>query len=342
MLNSQPPDKNIVSWPASLGWKDLLRIILAVVLISVVLSKTSLEQIKAVSGVISWSWLSVAFLFYCALTFIKAAQYWSLLRRRVPYFDVARIVVIQNALSNLVTTTAGIASYLTLLRLEQNVKMSRSGIVFFIAKMGDLFSMCLFLVVSSVMVWGQIPTLHELVVLLAISITAVIGVFWSAVFFRHRFLAWAQRVFHWLCLDKIAMAQRGLDTLQLLADQDHKTVMRLLLVSLALSISNMTLTMAYSYSRIQAFHVPMNFWAIIFITAIMQLVSLIPLQAFGGLGVIEITSVFLYGIFVVSPLDIPAILIGMRAVYYLFNIAVLIYLPLDGFFRRILRPKHSF
>jgi len=339
MSNPQMPDNRMPTLSHSIGWKDLLRILLAVVLIGIVFSKTSVQQIKGVSGLISWSWLAIAFLFYCLVTLVKAAQYWSLLRQRISYSEVARIVVIQNALSNLVTTSAGIASYLTLLRFEQNVKLSRSGMIFFIAKMGDLFSMGLFLAVSSMMIWAKIQNLHELVIIIALGITLLIGMFWSAVFFRQRFLILVQNILRLFRLDRIALVQRGLDTFQWLADQDHKTVTRLLFISLALSLSNITLTMIYSYSRVQAFSIPIQFWAIIFITAITQLVSLIPLQAFGGLGVIEITSVYLYGVFVPSSLDIPAILIGMRVVYYLFNIVVYLYVPLDGFLRKIFRPS---
>ena len=334
-MESQIAPQKSPPWLASIRWKDLLKILLALVLIGLVFSRTNLRQIAALGNSLSWSWVAASFLLFLLMTALKGVQYWALLGHEVPYPQTVKIVVIQNALTNLVATTAGIASYLTLFRMEQNVKLSRSGIVFIITKAGDLFSMCFFLFLSAWLVWDRVGALQRLVVLLLAGIFLALGIFWTVVFLRQKFVLQIRKVLHWLHLDRITVIERGLNTLQSLAEQDHKTVIRTLFLGLTLSLCYMTTTMAYAYCRIQAFHIPIDFWAIIFITSLMQMVSLIPVQAFGGLGVTELTSLYLYQLFGIVQVDIPAILIGLRVLFYLFNLALMIYLPMDTFITRL-------
>lgn len=335
-MNPEPRPSRLPSF----GWKEALRILLALILIGLVFSKTSLAEIKALASEVSLSWLGLSLFFYCSMTCLKSVQYWVLLGRRLPYADVLRIVVIQNGLSNLVATSAGIATYLTLFRVEQNVRLSRSGVVFLITKLGDVCSMGLFLLVSASMVWGRIDVLQEVVIFLLLVIGALLILFLAALFLRQNFVQFVERTLRWTRLNRFAWVRGGLNTAQSLADNDLKAILQTLLTSLGLALAYMTLTMAYSYTRVQAFHIPIDFWPILFITAMIQLVSLIPVQAFGGLGVIEFTSDYLYGVFGVAQ-DIPAILIGMRVVYYLFNLAVLLYLPFDALLRRIAGRRAS-
>jgi len=243
--------------------------------------------------------------------------------------------VIQNGLSNLVATSAGIASYLTLFRVEQNVRISRSGIVFIISKASDLFTTGLILLVSAWLVWDRVGPLHQVVTLLLGIIFVGLCVFWAAIFLRQKFMVQLQRLVNWMRLGHVKLIRTGLDVLQSIADQEHAAIMRTLISGLVISTVYMTVTMAYSYCRVQAFRVPLDFWAVIFIACLIQLVSLIPIQAFGGLGVVEITSVYLYDMFNVVQVDMAAILIGMRVVFYLFNLVILLYLPLEALYRRI-------
>ncbi len=323
------------SWLAGDKWKDILKIVLALALMGFILSKTNLQAIAALRGVISWTWLLVSFVLFCSLTVVKGAQYWVLFDHLVPYPQVLRVVTLQNALTNLVSSAAGIASYLTMLHVEQNVKLRRSGTVFVITKAGDLFSMGFFLLLSTWLVWTRIGALQEWVLLLLIAICLVLLAFWTTVFLRQKFVLQLHRIMHGLRLDRVAIFERGLGTLQSVAEQEQRTVVRMFLLGLLLSMSYMTLTMAYSYSRIQTFQIPLDLWAIVFIASLMQLVSIVPIQVFGGLGVGEITLLYLYGLFGVVQVDIPAILIASRMLFYLFNLALMLYIPVDTVIGRV-------
>lgn len=314
-------------------WKDALKILLALILMGVVLSRTSLAEIIALRERISWTWLIAGFVLFIVMTLVKTLQYWVLLGRQTSYRKTLKIVIIQNALTNFVANTAGIASYLAMFQMEENVKVRKSGAVFILTKAGDLLCMGLFLLVSASFVWTRVPVLHQLIVFILVALAAGLTVFWTAIFLRQTFVGFLRRILQTLRLDRLSLVQRGLFALESLASQDTKTVTQTLVTGTSLSFLYMLATMAYGYTRVQTFQVPLEFWAIIFIAALMQFVSVIPFQVFGGLGVTEVSLVYLYGLFGFVD-EIPAILVGLRVLFYIFNLILLAYVPLDSFFDR--------
>jgi uncharacterized membrane protein YbhN (UPF0104 family) len=314
-------------------WKDALKIALAILLMGIVLSRTSLDQIVALKGYLSWPWLVISFGLFCLMTLVKTLQYWALLGGRASYRQTLKIVIIQNALTNYVAGTAGLASYLAMFQMDQNVKARHSGAVFLLTKAGDLLSMGLFLLVSASLVWTRVRALHELAILILTGVGLGLAAFWVAVFFRQPFVRFLRGITHRLRVERLSLVARGLSALESLSTQDSQAVLRIFFAGGALSLAYMIATLVYGYSRVQTFQIPLDFWAIIFISSLMQFVSIIPFQVFGGLGVTEVSLIYLYGLFGVTQ-DIPAILIGLRVLFYLFNLALLAYVPLETFFAR--------
>jgi len=337
-MEVQPKPQALWTWLSS-HWKDIIKIALALCLIGIVFSQTNFQKITALKGQIVWPWLWCSLGLFCLMTCVKALQYRALLDMTIPYRQILKIVVVQNALSNLVGNSMGVVSYLTMFRMEQNIKLSRSGIIFILTKAGDLFAIIFFLGLSSWMVWTRITVLHHLIAILMSGVLAGLVFFWTAIFLRQKFIRPLEGLLHGLHLDQNPLVGRGMGLLRYFVEQDHKTVIRAFGSSLVLSLCYMTVTMAASYSRIQILQVPLGFWPIILITSLMQLVSLIPIQVFGGLGVNEVSSYYLYGLFDMIQVDIPAILIGLRILFYLFNLAALAFMSLEGPFERM--RKHT-
>jgi uncharacterized membrane protein YbhN (UPF0104 family) len=337
----QPESLKSTPLPASIRWMDLIKILLAVVLIGVVYSKTNLGQIIDLSRSISWSWLLISFLLFCLTTLLKGVQYWVLLDYKTPYSQILKIVVYQNALSNLVTNTAGIASYFTMFRMEQNVNFKRSGVVFMITKVGDLVSMGIFLFISAFLVWGRIGDLHQVTLVLLAGIIAGLLVFTIVVLFRTKVVFLIERIVHWLRLDRFKLVKSGLDLIQSLAEQDRMVFIRTFLLAISLSMVYMAATAIYYFSRVQVFHIPIDFWASTYIVSLFQFISLVPIQVFGGLGVSEFTAMYFYTLFGIIYIDIPAALISGRILSYLFYLASLLYAPLDIVLARLRSQKKS-
>ncbi len=311
---------------------NIVKIILAALLVGFVLSKTNLTQLFALRERISLPWLAFGIVLYFSLTLLKALQYYFLIGRRVEYPQVLNIVVVQNAISNFIATGAGIASYLALFRVEQGVKFSRAALAFALTKVGDLISIWLFMLVASLLVWSQVTSLHGLIIFLLAVIGAAILVFFVAVFLRQKFVA----VLAWF-VDKLKLSRLGfvtklMDLLSSLAEQEHSFVFRMVGIGVAFSLVYMAFTMAWVYASLRTFSFTVDIPPVVFVNIFMQLISYLPIQIFGGLGVSEMTSLYLYGIFNFPQTELAAVLIGARLLFYLTNLAVLLYLPAHALF----------
>ncbi len=307
---------------------NVLKILFAVALIGFILSKTDLQQMKLLSGRILWSWLVLRFLFYCLMIVSKSFQYWLLLGKRIPYARMLTIVIMQNTLSNFVTNSAGIASYLTMLHAEEGIKLTRAGITFIVTKATDLLAMWICLLWAVLLVWAQIGPLHWLVSLLLGGILLALNTFLIVIILRQRFVSILRTLISRLHFERIHLVERGLEVLQSLADQDPRTIFLLLVRSLGPSLIYMSLTVLLAYSGMRVFGIPIGFGAILLVTALIQLLSIVPIQVFGGLGVTEVTSMYLYTSFGIAQQEIVPALIGLRLLAYLMNAAVLLYLPI--------------
>lgn len=311
---------------------SIAKIILALILVWFVLSKTDLTQLYALRERISLPWLALTLLLYFSLTLLKALQYYFLIGRRVDYPQVLNIVVVQNAISNFIATSAGIASYLALFRVEQGVKVSRAALAFLLAKVGDLISIWLFMLVSSLLVWPLVASFHSLILLSLSFIGVAILGFFAAVFLRQKFVSVLAWFVEKLKLSRLGFVNKLMDLLASLAEQEHGFVFRMVGTGIAFSLIYMTVTMLWLYASLQTFSFEIQFLQVVFVNIFMQLISYLPIQVFGGLGVNETTSLYLYSVFNFPQTELAATLIGTRLLFYLTNLAVLLYLPVHTLF----------
>lgn len=311
---------------------NIAKIITAILLVGFVLSRTDLTQLYALRERILLPWLVTDILLYFLLTLLKAFQYYFLIGRRVSYPNVLNIVVVQNAISNFIATGAGIASYLTLFHMEQGVKLSRAALAFLLAKVGDLISIWLFMLVATILAWPRVVPLHGLMVILLAGIGFAVLMFFLAVFLREKFASMIKKIIAWLRLERIGLVNKGMDTLQTLTEQQHGFVFRIMGISILFSLLYMTVTMLWIYAGLQTFSFSIGVLPVVFVNAIMQLVSYLPIQVFGGLGVNETTMMYIYGFFDFPQSEIAAVLIAVRLLYYLTNLLVLLYLPAHALF----------
>lgn len=315
--------------PSSTLW-NILKIILALVLVAFVLSRTNLTHLFALRERISLPWLAAGSILYFILTLLKALQYYFLIGRRVDYPQVLNIVVIQNAISNFIATGAGIASYFALFRVEQGVKVSRAALAFVLAKVGDLISIWLFLLVTSILVWQQVTAFHQLIFILLSAIGSVILVFFLIIFLRQKFVSLLQAIVDRIKLSRLGLVNQSMDIMRSLAGQEHGFVFRMVGMGIIFSLLYMSVTMMWIYAGFQTFTFAIGVLPVIFVNVFMQLVSYLPIQAFGGLGVNETTMLYLYSFFNFPQAELAAVLIAVRLLFYITNLLVLLYLPLHA------------
>lgn len=311
---------------------NILKIILALALAGFVLSRTDLDELSALHERIDFIWLAISALLYFLITLLKALQYYFLINRRVGYPQVLNVVVVQNAVSNFIATGAGIVSYLTLFRVEQGVRVSRAVLVFLLTKVGDLIAIWLFMLVSSILLWQRVEALHGLIAVLLTVIGAVIIMFFAVVLLRQKFVAWLALFLEKTRLSQLGYVTRLMDFLNSLAEQEHAFVFRMVGTGVVFSLPYMFFTMAWLYASLLTFSFDIGVLPVVFVNTIMQLISYLPIQVFGGLGVNEMTSLYMYGIFDVPQAELAAVLVGMRVLFYLTNLTALLYLPLYAVF----------
>src|SRR6185369_2742586 len=144
----------------SFAW-NAVKILFSVALVGYFLSWVNLNELFSAWERIRFPYLFATVVLYMILTLFKAYKYQVLIQQKTNYLRVLNIVIVQNSLSNFLTNSAGIASYMALFRFEENVKIRQSGLVFVIIKIGDLFSVWLVSILCSWLVWERIFALHN-------------------------------------------------------------------------------------------------------------------------------------------------------------------------------------
>jgi len=311
---------------------NILKILTAAVLVWILLSKTDLEQLFALHDRILPPYLIATVVLYISLTLFKAFKYHVLIQQPTEYPRMLNIVVLQNALSNFFANSAGMASYLALLKVEEKVKLGQSGLVFIITKIGDLFAVWLVMILCSLLVWDRIAPLREMIVLLEIAVGAGFTVFFMAILWRSWFITGLNRLLARLNLLRFSVVKQIMQTLAAFSEMQQNTVFSIVLLALGLSVLHLLLTLAWMVVSMRVFSLQLETVFIVFVSGILQLFSLVPINVFGGLGVTEITSLYLYSLFGVNESEISVVLIGWRILYYLTNLVVLIYLPIYTIF----------
>jgi len=313
---------------------NIFKYILAIVLVWFVYSKTSINDIIDLFRRVSFLWLAVSLVFFFLMTMMKAMQYYMLSGRQAPYPRVLSIVVVQNVITNFIATGAGIASYLTMFTVDEGVRLRRAAATFIIAKVGDLVIVWSLLLVSGLLLWNRIPVLRFATLAALILIPLAIGAFIALIVLRQKFVGGMQAFAGRLRLERFSFTRRSLEILQFLADQKSDMVFRLLQAAVICSLIYMTLTMAWTYASLRAFSMIIPASVLIFVNSWIQLISWLPIQVFGGLGVMETSQVYLYGLFGIPAAQMATVSVGLRVILYLFNLISLLYLPSQTFFRR--------
>ena len=310
----------------------VFKILVALVLVGFVVSKTDVRQMLLLLSQVSLPWLAASFVFFCTLTLIKAFQYYLLTGRQVPYVRVLYVVIVQNAISNFIAGGAGIASYLTMLSIDEGVRLRRAFTSFLIVKVNDMIAVWIVMLVTATVLWSKITVLRSVVVVVLVFILLIVALVLAAVIMRQRFVSLAGRLLHALGLDRFRLAQRGMELAESLASQETSVMLRAFRNSLLLSCLYMAVTLCWFYSNIRTYSLVFPAVVVFFVNAFVQLISWVPIRVFGGLGISETSLVYLFGVFGLPASQMAAMGIGLRLILYGFTLLVLSYLPLSTLF----------
>jgi len=328
-----PHSKKSVVWHSS-------RIVLAIILAGFVLSQTSIDSLFALSQRTSMSWLLLGTCFFCATTWMSARRYWILIDRRIPFFNFLNIFILQNAITNLFASSAGLASYIAMLRGEHKIQVSRGITSLFLANLSDAIVICLAIGLSSIFVWLRIDAIHWLVICILVGASGGVSLVLLVILFRQRFVDIMTIMVNYLRMNRFVFFNRSLDVAHDLIGKDIREIVNFFGIVLVRSLLVFMLTLMWAYCNMMAFRLPVDIWDIIFVVSLLQIMSVVPVQVFGGIGVYDVAIIYLYGLFGVSQVELATVAIGLRLVFYTLNLLLLLYLPLGTYISRVRKHEH--
>ena len=318
---------------------NFLKILFAIALVWYFLSWVDLGELYDLWGRVQITYLLATIVLYSTLTFLKAYIYQQILvEQKTKYPRVLNIVVLQNSISNFLASSAGLASYLALLHLEENVKLRQSGLTFLIVKIGDLFAVWLFSIVCSFLLWDRVGELQSAILFFLFLVGLGFVAFFLALFWRRVFISLTNRMMLSLRLLKFSFFKQVVNILDAFAEMPQGAVFHIVYKAFGLSFIYNLITMAWMVVSMNAFQLPIDALSILFVSCILQLFSMIPVSVFGGLGITEVTSLYLYTLLGVPSTELSVILVGWRILYYITNLLLVLYLPIYALF---IEPKIS-
>jgi len=320
----------------SVVW-NLLKVIFAIALVWYFLSWVDLGELYDLWERVRITHLLATIALYSILTLLKAYRYQQILiEQKTRYLRVLNIIVLQNSISNFLANSAGLASFLALLHIEENVKVRKSGLTFVIIKIGDLFAVWLFSIVCSFLLWNRVGELHSAILFFLVLVGIGFVFFFFAWFWRRVFISLANRVMFLLKLTRFSFFRQVVDALEAFAEMPQSMVFTIVYKAFGLSLIYNFITLIWMVVSMNAFQLPVDALSILFVSCILQLFTMIPVSVFGGLGITEVTSLYLYTLLGVPSTELSIILVGWRILYYVTNLLLVLYLPIYALF---IEPK---
>jgi uncharacterized protein (TIRG00374 family) len=313
----------LISW-------NLVKILIAIVLCGYLLTQISITDLIEIRQSISLPWLLVSMTAFYAGVWALACRYWNLIDRKVPFRHTLNTVVLQTVIGNLLTPSAGAVSYVTILRKQYHIELRRGISSILLARIFDLVALGIGLVLSTMVLKSAIAQIQLVVFIIGGLISVFLFVFGLLIIYRIRVVLVLNRIVGELRLHRVNIVERILDETSSLASLDldrFKKMFRGLLFSTLLIF---LFNFIFSYTGFLSFSVHLELWPILFIVSISQLVSLVPIHILGGIGVVEITNLYLLSLFGFESSEIIPLLIGLRVFFYIINFLLAVYILIES------------
>jgi uncharacterized membrane protein YbhN (UPF0104 family) len=312
----------------------ILKIALAVSLIGIILAQTSIADLMAILRKISLPWLLGGILAFYATIWTMARRYWLLVDRSIPFSEFLSLVIVQTVVGSFVATSAGALSYIALLRSKHQIAVHHGLASLVISRLGDVLALLIALLFSSWAVWPQIVVLHWLVGVLATGLISILLVAILIIVLRQRFVIFIERIAQLLRLDRLHIIRRTIQMFGNLAQRDVPLQTRQFGIFMIYSALTLIFMFIFAYCNTQMFGVPIDTWSVLFMLVLAQITVIVPIQVFGGLGIYDITNLYLYSLFGFEQAQMAAVIIGIRLIFYLINALMFLYVPIQGWLQR--------
>lgn len=289
------------------------KIAIALGLFLLLVNQVHLKNIGDVVARLSLPWFT-AFLacFICTLL-LSSFRYWVMTGRPITFLHFLRVVILQNSLSIFVATGAGMISYVSVLKTQHKIKLSRGIASLLFAKIGDFIYYLVFLILAALVVYDKISAIGTFLIDAIIAGLVVFLLLLFSYLGRKQILIEIEklvqdrRMSFWR-IPWLTSATTQLQALSISKSEFVSFFINTFLLN--------TVTLLSFYCTMRMFSVVVGIPCVFFINSIIQFISMIPIQVFGGLGVCDVPSMYLYSLFGVSRSEIASVLVLSRVLMY--------------------------
>lgn len=309
---------------------DLLKLLLAIFLMVYVLTRFTLSDIPALWSRLSLPWLVGAAITYFLTLLLLGFRYWLLIEKRASLQDTVNVSIVQALLGNYIATSAGAVYYVSILRTKNQVPI-RSGIgSLLFSRITDLFYLFLMLSISTIFVWDFIEPVQWLISLLLLGLSGVFLLLVLMLIYHQLVNRFLEKIQSRFGLARLKFFKQVPDYFSELITQVHSLKSTWFVQFLMVTNLYFFIWFSNVYCNMRMFALDLNALEILFILSLSQLIFLIPLQVLGGIGISEVTFMYLSGFFGIPPNSAVLAKIGLRVVYLLIAVPVLGYLLLES------------
>jgi hypothetical protein len=308
---------------------------LALSLAGFIISQIKLAQLIELWRQAKAIWLVGYVLALYASVWVIGRRYWTLMGRTVPFHSFLEFVVLQVVIGNVLLAPAGTAAFVAGLRGRHDVAVRRSLAALVLARAGDLLAATAFLAAGSAVLWPEIELLHTPVGLLIGLGGCLVLLFAALIAFRDRFVDAVARVLDRVGLRKVGIVGRLLAGLEAAAELDEGQWRGAVVSTSGYSLLALAFTSLSFYCVVSLLSTPLGVWQCVFIMSLLQMVLVVPIHVLGGLGVSDITVLYLLRAFRPDHAAPAALVVSMKLVFYATNVCMLGYVPLGRLWARL-------
>src|SRR5262245_4057457 len=302
---------------------QILKLVTAFALIAAVVSEVNLESMTVLWQRISLPWFLLSIFAFYAVLWSMARRYWVLIGTRITFHELLRIVLYQNIMGNLIATAAGAAWYVGILRNKHNIQLTNGLLSLLLARFGDLLTLLVSLSFATLVVWQQIPALHGVLTAVIFLLIAVALFSLLMLVLRRQLVEIAGRILDKFNLHEKTVVRRIFAALTALSNQEMDQSRLSLGPLTGYSVLILGTMLFFAYANLQIFGVRIDVWPVIFVVSLTQIMTLIPIQVFGGLGLYDFTYLYLYGLFGLDRSEFAPVIVALRLCFYLTNLTLL-------------------
>lgn len=309
------------------------KLLVAILLVGLVVSQIRPSELVALGRRLVFPWAFGSLVFFYAGIWVMARRYWILLNRKIAFLDVVDITLVQTVVGNLIATSVGTVASIALLRSRHQVQLRAGVALILVARFCDLVLLLFTLALSSWLLWSDIQPLHGVVLVLMVGLGLLSLLTLMILVWREPFLTGLVDSIRRFIPLHIWGIRKLIQVLEDLRTADFGRVRELLGVVAWYTVLSFALMVGSAYCTLAFFGVSLGVWQIVFVLSLLLLMSFAPIQILGGLGIQEISLLYLYTLFGLNQPEMAAVVIGARMLAYVLNVVVLLHLPLETLWR---------